>query len=148
MPERRADLVPPEGPERPATSGASVEGGEGTDAPGEANSRQRKGASQALARRWADPAFRARMSERMKARWADPAYRAYAGSFNRDCRVYRWVHAPTGLTVLRTRAEMREEHGLKRDALDALVAGSTKSSQGWRLAPLPLLGRSPIGIFP
>ena len=43
---------------------------------------------------------------------------------------------------------MREEHGLRPDSLDGLVAGRIQTSRGWRLAPRSLLGEGPRWIFP
>jgi hypothetical protein len=43
---------------------------------------------------------------------------------------------------------MREEFGLKRDALSLLVAGLTKSSQGWALEPKPRMPPGPRWTFP
>lgn len=101
-----------------------------------------------MARLWADPDYRARMSAQMKARWADPAYRERARSFNRDGRTYRWQHVASGRIVSRAKHEMRDEYGLKPESLDSLVAGRIQTSQGWRLAPRSLLGESPRWIFP
>lgn len=84
----------------------------------------------------------------MKARWADPAYRERARGFHRDERTYRWQHVESGRIVSRTKLEMREEHGLRPDSLDGLVAGRIQTSRGWRLAPRSLLGESPRWIFP
>ena len=43
---------------------------------------------------------------------------------------------------------MREEHGLRPDSLDSLVAGRIQTSRGWQLAPRSLLRRSPRWAFP
>lgn len=101
-----------------------------------------------MTRLWADPDYRARISTQMKARWADPAYRERARGFNRDERTYRWQHVASGQIVSRTKAEMREEHGLRPDSLDGLVVGRIQTSGGWRLAPRSLLGAEPQWIFP
>lgn len=135
-----------------AAPGADVEDadgdGGGATAPGEAVSRQAKASREAMAERWADPDYRARISAQMKARWADPAYRERARGNNRDPRTYRWQHNASGRIVSRTKLEMREEFGLKPDALDCLVSGCTRTSRGWRLAPRSLLGEAPRWIFP
>ena len=101
-----------------------------------------------MARLWADPNYRARISAQMKARWADPAYRERARGFHRDERTYRWQHVASGRIVSRTKAEMRAEQGLRPDSLDGLVAGRIQTSRGWRLAPRSLLGEAPKGAFP
>lgn len=101
-----------------------------------------------MARLWADPEHRARISAQMKARWADPAYRERARGFHRDERTYRWQHVASGRIVSRTKLEMREEYGLRPTSLDGLVAGRIQTSQGWRLAPRSLLGEGPRWIFP
>lgn len=101
-----------------------------------------------MARLWADPDYRARMSAQMKARWADPAYRERAAGNNRDERTYRWQYVASGLIVSQTKLEMRQQYGLKPDALDGLVAGRIQTSRGWRLAPRSLLGEGPRWIFP
>lgn len=101
-----------------------------------------------MARLWADPDYRARMSAQMKARWADPDCRERARSFNRDGRAYRWQHVASGRIVSRAKHEMRDEYGLKPESLDSLVAGRIQTSQGWRLAPRSLLGKNPTWIFP
>lgn len=43
---------------------------------------------------------------------------------------------------------MREEHGLRADSLDGLVAGRIQTSRGWRLAPRSVLGEGQRWIFP
>lgn len=74
-------------------------------------------------------------------------YRERAGDFNRDTRTYRWQHIASGQIVSRTKREMREEFGLRADSLDAIVAGRTATSLGWRLAPAVSLGRGPaVGV--
>jgi len=144
----RARLVPPRHSDQPATPGADGNDGDGATAPGEAASRQAIAAREAMARLWADPEHRARVSAQMKARWADPAYRERARGFHRDERTYRWQHVESGRIVSRTKAEMREEYGLRPDSLDSLVAGRIQTSRGWRLAPRSLLGEGPRWIFP
>ncbi len=62
-----------------------------------------------MARLWADPNYRARISAQMKTRWADPAYRERAWGFHLDERTYRWQHVSSGRIVSRTKAEMRAE---------------------------------------
>jgi len=84
-----------------------------------------------MARLWADPDYGARMFALMEARWADPAYRERERGFHRDERTYRWQHIESGRVVSRTKAEMREEHGLRPDSLDSLVAGRIQTSRGW-----------------
>jgi len=101
-----------------------------------------------MARLWADPDYRARISVQMKAKWSDPAYRERARGFHRDERTYRWQQVASGRIVSRTKAEMREGHGLRSDSLDSLVAGRIQTSRGWRLAPRSLLGESPRWAFP
>lgn len=144
----RARLVPPGHPDQPATPGAVGNDGDGTTAPGEAATRQATATREAMARLWADPEHRARISAQMKARWADPAYRQRARGFHRDERTYRWQHAESGRIVSRTKLEMREEYDLRADSLDGLVAGRIQTSRGWRLAPRSLLGEGPRWIFP
>ena len=100
-----------------------------------------------MARLWADPEYRARVSAQMKARWADPAYRERARGFHRDERTYRWQHVESGRIVSRTKAEMREEHGLRPDSLDGR-GRAYPELRGWRLAPRSLLGKAPRWIFP
>ncbi|MCY1446632.1 hypothetical protein D9M71_632150 [compost metagenome] len=60
-----------------------------------------------MARLWADPDYRARISAQMKAKWADPAYPERAGGFHRDEHAYRWQHVASERMVSRTKAEMR-----------------------------------------
>lgn len=134
-------------PDLTADSGAR-QGDSGVRAPEEAASRQAIATREAMARLWADPDHRARISARMRARWADPAYRERARGFHRDERTYRWQHVASGRIVSRTKAEMREEHGLRPDSLDGLVAGRIQTSRGWRLAPRSLLGEGARWIFP
>lgn len=126
--------MPPGHPNQPATSGAdgndAVGDGDGATAPGEAATRQATATREAMARLWADPEHRARISAHMKARWADPAYRERAAGNNRDERTYRWQHIDPGRIVSRTRHEMREEFGLKADALNSLVAGQNQGCPG------------------
>ncbi len=43
---------------------------------------------------------------------------------------------------------MREEHGLRPELLESLVAGRIQTSRGWQLAPRSLLGEGPRWIFP
>ena len=74
---------------------------------------------------------------------ANPAYRKRALGFSRDECTYRWEHVASGRIVSRTKAEMREEHGLRPDSLDSFVAGRIQTFRGWRLAPRNLLGDSP-----
>lgn len=100
-----------------------------------------------MARVWADPDYRARISAQMKARWQDPAYRERAGDFHRDKRTYRWQHIESGRIVSRTKREMREEFGLKADALDLLVVGRIQVSKRWRLARDPYWARRRNGRF-
>lgn len=76
-------------------------------------------------------------------RWADPTYRERARGFHRDERTYSWQHIESGRIVSRTKAEMREEHGLRPDSLNGLLAGRIQTSWGWRMAPQSLLGESP-----
>lgn len=97
---------------------------------------------------WTDPDYPARISAQMKALWADPAYRARAGDFNRDTRTYRWQRIESRRIVSRTKREMREEFGLEDESLDSLVAGRIKASQGWKLAPRPLLSEAPRWALP
>lgn len=144
----RARLVPPGHPDQPATPGAVGNNGDGVTAPGEAASRQATATRKAMARLWADPEHRARISAQMKARWADPAYRERARGFHRDERTYRWQHVASGRIVSRTKLEMREEYGLRPDSLDGLVAGRIQTSRGWRLAPRSVLGEGSRWIFP
>ena len=136
----RARLVPPGRSDPTADSGVR--------APEEAASRQVTATREAMARLWADPERRARISAQMKARWADPAYRERARGFHRHERTYRWQHVASGRIVSRTQLEMREEHGLRPTSLDGLVAGRIQTSRGWRLAPRSLLGEGPQWIFP
>ena len=143
----RARLVLPGHPDLTADSGA-CEGDSGVRAPEEAASRQATATREAMARLWGDPDYRARISAQMKARWEDPAYRERAAGNNRDKRAYRWQHVESGRIVSRTKAEMREEHGLRADSLDSLVAGRIQTSRGWRLAPRSMLGEGPRWIFP
>lgn len=84
----------------------------------------------------------------MAERWQDPTYRVRARGFHCDERTYRWQHIASGRVVSRTKAEMRKEHDLRPDSLDALVAGRIRTSRGWLLAPQNLLGESPRWIFP
>lgn len=97
---------------------------------------------------WADPAFQARISAAMAARWQDPAYRERASGNHRDDTRYRWRHLASGRIVTRTKVEMREEFGLKADALNALAAGRNKTSRGWALEPKPRMPPGPRWIFP
>lgn len=53
-----------------------------------------------------------------------------------------WQHIESGRIVSRTKAEIREEHGMRRDSLDSLVAWRLQISRGWRLVPRSLLGES------
>lgn len=57
-------------------------------------------------------------------------------------------YSPFDVFPSRTKLEMREEHGLRPDSLDGLVAGCIQTSRGWRLAPRSLLGEGPRWIFP
>lgn len=122
--------------------------GDAAAAPVEAVPVQVAATRAAVARLWADPAYRARISAQMKARWADPAYRERARGFHRDDRTYRWQNIASGRVVVRTKVEMREEYGLTAGALDDLAAERSKTSRGWRLAPRSLLGEAPRWIFP
>lgn len=100
-----------------------------------------------MARLWADPEHRERISAQMKARWAAPAYRERSRGFHRDDHTYRWQHIASERIVSRTKLEMRQERGLRPDSLDGLVAGRIKICRGWRLAPRSLLGESPTWSF-
>ena len=122
--------------------------GNGVNAPGEAVSHQVAASLKTMARLWADPTYRARISAQMKARWADPAYRERASGNNRDERIYRWQHVSSWRIVSGTKLEMRQQYGLKADALDSLVTGRIHMSRGWRLAPRSLLGKDPTWAFP
>lgn len=110
--------------------------------------RQVSASREAIARLWADPDYRAKIAALMKARWQNLAYRERARGFHRDERTYRWQHIESGRIASRTKLEMREEFGLKPDALDSLVAGRIQTSRGWRLAPRSLLGKGPMWAFP
>lgn len=113
-------------------------------APEEAASLQATATRRTKTRLRAEPEHRTRISVQKKARWADRDWREHA-----QCgRTYRWQHVVSGRIVSRTRLEMREEHGLRPDSLDSLVAGRIQSSRGWRLAPRSLLGAGPRWIFP
>ncbi len=111
-------------------------------------SRQAEASRQAIRAKWADPAFRERISAQMKARWQDPAYREYAGSFRRDERAYYWQRVSSGQIVSRTKLEMRQQFGLNPHALDDLVAGRIQTSGGWRIAPCVVLSGGTRWIFP
>lgn len=89
-------------------------------APGPVEARSRKSAalSATLRRRWADPAYRAKIAAAMAEKWQDPAYRERASGNHRDDKVYGWRHVASGVEVRRTKQEMREEYGLKPDGLD------------------------------
>jgi hypothetical protein len=80
--------------------------------------------------------------------WQDPAYRERASGNRRDDAKYRWRHLPSGRVVTRTKREMREEFGLKADALSALAAGRNNTSQGWALEMKPRMPVGPRWIFP
>lgn len=113
-----------------------------------APSRQQATSSKHMRALWADPAYRAKISAAMAAKWQDPVYRERAAGNNRDNRSYRWRHLASGQIVTRTKLEMREEYGLKADALDSLVAGRSRTSQGWALEPKPRMPDGPRWIFP
>ena len=134
----RARLVPPGRSDPTADSGVR--------APEEAASRQVTATREAMARLWADPERRARISAQMKARWAGLAYRERARGFRRDERTDHWLHLESGRIVSRAKLEMREEHGLRADFLDGLVAGRIQTSRGWRRAPRSLLGKPSASV--
>lgn len=149
MAERHADQPPPDsldlGPAGARDDDLQAE----PRAPAQVPRKPRSEASRAaLARCWADPEHRARVSARFKAKWSDPEYREKASGNNRDNSVYGWRQRSTGLTVRRTKAEMREEFGLTAEGLDSVVAGRSKSTGGWEAIPKPRMPDGPKWIFP
>jgi len=142
---RHANTSPPDSPDLSAVTGPGEDQAPG---PVEAPSRQSATSSATLRRRWADPAYRAKIAAAMAEKWQDPAYRERASGNNRDDKVYGWRHVASGVEVRRTKQEMREEYGLKPDGLDAVVAGRIKTTRGWALIPKPRMPEGPRWIFP
>lgn len=149
MAERHADQPPPDsldlGPAGARDDDLQAEPRTPAQVP---RRRQSEASRAALARCWADPEYRARVSASFKAKWSDPEYRERASGNNRDDTVYGWRQVATGLTVRRTKSEMREEFGLKADGLASLVAGRSQTTGGWVLAPKPRMPEGPKWIFP
>jgi|GEM_PF-2392180 len=145
MEERAAKTSPPDRADLKADAGPGEDRAPG---PAEAPSRQSAVTSALLRARWADPAYRTRITASMAAKWQDTAYRERASGNNRDERVYGWRHVASGTEVRRTKQEMREEYGLKPDGLDAIVAGRIASTLGWALIPKPRMPAGPRWIFP
>lgn len=149
MAERHADKPPPDSPDLVEAGARDQVLQAEPRTPAQALSERRSRTAKAnTARLWADPAYRKRISAQFKARWADPEYRARASGNHRDNTVYGWRQRSTGLTVRRTKAEMREEFGLPADGLDSAVAGRIKSTRGWELVPKPRMPVGPRWIFP
>ena len=149
MAERHADQPPPDSLDLSTEAGAPDEMQARAGAPAKVlRTRQAEATRAAVARLWADPSYRARMSARFKAKWSDPEYRERASGNNRDDTVYGWRQVATGLTVRRTKSEMREEFGLKADGLASVVAGRSQTTGGWVLAPKPRMPDGPKWIFP
>lgn len=110
MAERHTDQPPPDSLDPATEAGAPDEMQARAGAPAKVlRTRQSEATRAAVARLWADPAYRERIGAQFKARWADPDYRAKASGNNRDNTFYGWRQRATGLTVRRTKAEMREE---------------------------------------
>lgn len=148
MAERHADQPPPDsldlGPAGARDDDLQAE----PRTPARVLSLQRESSRGHIARVWATPGFRERISAEFKARWADPDYRAKASGNNRDDTVYGWRQRATGLTVRRTKAEMQEEFGLKPEGLSDVVAGRINSTLGWELLPKARMPEGPKWIFP
>ena len=77
-----------------------------------------------------------------------PWLQGKASGNNRDETVYGWRQRATGLTIRRTKAEMREEFGLTPYGLDSVGAGRSKSTGGWEAVPKARMPDGPKWIFP
>lgn len=149
MAERHADQPPQDSLDLSTEAGALDEMQARAGAPAKVlRTRQAEATSAAVARLWADPTYRERMSARFKAKWSDPEYRERASGNNRDDTVYGWRQVATGLTVRHTKSEMQEEFGLKADGLASVVAGRIMSTGGWELIPKDRMLVGQKWIFP
>ncbi|KTF37966.1 hypothetical protein [Xanthomonas vesicatoria] len=85
-----------------------------------------------------DPGYLARMFAQMKAMGGPDLPGARPGQRTHLSLAARRVRTDS---LSRTKLEMREEHGLRANSLDGLLAGRIETSRSWRLALRSLLGK-------